>query len=95
MNLVKIPDKCLQCGQVYKKKDADLLNEGDNTFVFHLTCPVCKSSAILNVMIGQEGILTVSTLTDAGKEDFDKLKNGNTVSANDVIEAYMAIKRKS
>jgi len=95
MNSVKIPDKCLQCGQIYKKKDADLVSESENAFVFHLTCSTCKSSIMLNIAIGRDGILTVSALTDAGKEDLDKLRSGNAISANDVIEAYTTLHKRN
>ena len=90
--MIKIPDKCLQCGQTYKKKDADLISEGDNVFVFHVTCSVCKTSAILNIAVSKEGVLSLGTITDAGKEDLDKLRDSKAISADDVIKAYMALK---
>lgn len=93
MNAVKIPDKCLQCGHAYKKKDADILNEGENVFVFHVTCPNCNSSAIINIAVGKEGVLSVATLTDAGKEDLDKLREDKAITADDVIEAYLSLKK--
>lgn len=93
MNPIKIPDKCLQCGKAYKKKDADLLSEGENIFVFHVTCSHCFSSAILNIAIGKDGVLSVATLTDAGKEDLDKLRSDRVISADDVIEAYLSLKK--
>lgn len=93
MNNVKIPDKCFQCGKPYKKKDADLLNESENVYVFHVTCSSCKSSAVLNVSVSIDGILSVLTLTDAGKDDLDKLRRDKSISADDVIEAYVSIKK--
>jgi len=93
MNNIKIPDRCLQCGQVYKKQEADLLSEGDNVYIFHITCSACKTSTILNIAAGKDGVLSVATLTDASKNDLDKLRNNNTISANDVIEAYLSLKK--
>lgn len=93
MNKVKIPDKCLQCGQPYKKKDADLLSEGENVFVFHITCSSCNSSVIINVAVGKDGVLSVATLTDAGKEDLEKLRNDKPITTDDVIEAYLSLKK--
>lgn len=90
--MVNIPDKCPECGNKFMRKNADLLNETEDTFVFHLTCDSCSTSYILNVALGQEGVLTIGTLTDAGKEDLDKLRNGKLISADDVIEAYMTLK---
>lgn len=92
MNSINIPDKCLECGKTFKKKNADLLSESENAFIFHLTCADCGTSFILNIAVGREGILTVGTLTDAGKEDLDKLRSGKLISADDVIEAYMALR---
>jgi len=90
--MVNIPDKCLECGNKFLKKNADLLSESENNFVFHLTCAECRTSYILNIALGQEGILTVDTLTDANKEDLEKLRSGKTISADDVIEAYITLK---
>jgi len=94
MNSIKIPDKCFQCGQPYKKKDADLIREEENLFVFHITCSTCNTSTILDIAVGKDGVLTIGTLTDAGKEDLDKLRQGKIISANDVIEAYVSLKSK-
>lgn len=90
---INIPDKCLECGKTFKKKNADLLSEGENTFIFHLTCEDCGTSFILNIAVGRDGILTVGSLTDAGKEDLDKLRSGKLISADDVIEAYLSLKK--
>ena len=91
-NHINIPDKCLECGQSFKKKNADLISESENSFVFHLTCDNCSTSFTLNIAVGKEGVLTVGTLTDAGKEDLEKLRSGKIISADDVIEAYIALK---
>lgn len=93
MNMINIPDKCLECGKKLKKKNADLLSEEESNFVFHLTCKECSASFVFNIIMGREGILTIATLTDASKEDLDKLRNGKLVSADDVIEAYMTMKK--
>lgn len=93
MNTVKIPDKCLQCGHPYKKKDADLLSEGENIYVFHITCAKCGTSVIINIAVGKDGVLSVATLTDAGKADLEKLREDKTITADDVIEAYLSLKK--
>jgi len=92
MENLKIPDKCLQCNAPYKRALTDLLSEGENLFVFHVTCPECGSSAILKIAVGQEGVLSMVNITDAGKSDLDKLRADKAISADDVIEAYMSLK---
>jgi len=93
METLKIPDKCLQCNAPYKRINTDLLSEGDNTFVFHVTCSECGSSAILKIAVGTDGVLSVVSVTDAGKGDLDKLRQDKVISADDVIEAYMSLKK--
>jgi len=93
METLKIPDKCLQCNVPYKRINTDSLSEVDNTFVFHVTCGNCGSSAILKIAVGQDGVLSMANITDAGKEDLDKLREDKPVSADDVIEAYMSLKK--
>jgi len=93
METLKIPDKCLQCNAPYRRANTDLLSESDNTFVFHVTCGSCGSSAILKIAVGADGVLSVANITDAGKADLDKLREDKAISANDVIEAYMSLKK--
>jgi len=90
--IYKTPEKCIRCGEPYKKNSAVPLSEKDGLATFHLTCPKCKTAVLFHVAVGREGVLTVITLTDAAKEDLDKLRSSNVVSTDDVIEAYQAIK---
>ena len=93
METLKIPDKCLQCNAPYKRINTDLLSEGDNLFVFHVTCSSCGSSVILKIAVGADGVLSMANITDAGKVDLDKLREDRAISADDVIEAYMSLKK--
>ncbi len=92
-NLFKVPKECLKCGKKYSKGCADTLISEDNFTIFHLTCFSCQTSVIFHVVLGKEGVLSVGTLTDAGKEDIEKLKNGKIISVDDVIEAYQEMKK--
>ena len=91
----KIPNNCLQCGSPLKKEATDFISEKDNNFAYHITCENCLSSMILNINVEREGILSIGTITDAGKSDLEKLTKGKPLSANDVIEAYLHLNSKS
>jgi len=91
-NSIKIPDKCLRCGQSYQKKDAHILCEKENVIIFHLTCSNCETSIILNVAVSKEGVLSMGTMTDAGKEDIEKLRCLKPISIDDVIQTYVYFK---
>lgn len=90
--VLKIPEKCLKCGVSYHENSVDTLSEDGNFFVFHLTCKACSTSVLFHVVFGQEGVLSVATLTDAGKEDLDKLKQGRMITTDELIEAYQEMK---
>lgn len=89
----KIPKKCLRCGFSYKDGDVDKLSEEGTFFVFHLTCGSCQTSVLFHAIFGKEGVLSVATLTDAGKEDLDKLRQGKIISTDELIEAYQQMKK--
>jgi len=90
--MINIPQNCPECGQMYRKADATLVSENKNNFLFHLTCDKCQVSTLMHVQIGARGILSVVKITDAGKKDIDKLRGNKSVSTDDVIEAYLALK---
>lgn len=90
---INIPDKCLYCGKTFRKKDSDLINESGDSFAFHLTCKHCHTSFIIHLIVGKEGVLSIGTATDASKEDLEKLRKGQNVTADDVIEAYVHLKK--
>ena len=85
---INIPDKCLRCNNSYKQKDIDILQESGDLIVFHLTCTQCKTSVILNMVAGQDGIISIGAMTDASKEDIDKIKQGRTITTDDVIKVH-------
>jgi len=85
---INIPDKCLRCNDSYKQKDIDILQESGDLIVFHLTCTKCKTSVILNMVAGQDGIISIGAMTDASKEDINKIKQGRTITTDDVIKVH-------
>ncbi|MBM3256115.1 MAG: hypothetical protein FJZ04_01420 [Candidatus Moranbacteria bacterium] len=91
--MINIPQNCLECGQAYLKKDATLVLEGKDNFIFHLTCNKCQLSTLMKITVGSKGILSVVKMTDADKKDINKLKDNKAISANDVIQTYMSLKK--
>ncbi len=89
----KLPETCLYCKEVFRKEDIDLIDEVNGNSVFHLTCSRCQTSFVFHLVVGPEGVLSIGTVTDASKEDLDKLKRGENVTADDVISAYLETKK--
>lgn len=89
----KLPENCLYCRKAFRKEDIDLIDEINGNSVHHLTCRNCGVSFIFHLVLGKEGVLSVGAITDAGKEDLEKLKRGENVTADDVISAYMETKK--
>jgi len=45
-----VPKHCSNCGNKYSHKDLTMIQKDNFTAVFHLTCPKCKESYLINVV---------------------------------------------
>ena len=89
----KLPENCIYCRKAFRKEDIDLIDEINGNSVHHLTCHNCGVSFVFHLVMSRDGILSVGAITDAGKEDLEKLKRGENITADDVISAYMETKK--
>ncbi len=90
---LKLPNDCLYCKTVFREKDIDLIDQVNGNSVYHLTCHKCGVSFIFHLVLSKDGVLSIGAVTDAGKEDLEKLKRGENVTADDVISAYLETKK--
>ncbi len=45
-----VPKHCSNCGNKYGPKDLTMIQKDNFSAVFHLTCPKCKESYLINVV---------------------------------------------
>lgn len=89
---LQIMTKCPMCDSSYEKEDVRVINKKDGTISLYLSCKHCKSSVVMLLMLGAAGVTSVSIPTDIKEEDFDKMKDGDSIDSDDVLEMYKFLK---
>lgn len=84
--------KCPMCSASYEKNDVKVINKNDGNLSVHLSCSHCKSSVVMLLIIGPAGVASISIPTDITEEDFEKIRNNDTISCNDVLAMYKFLK---
>lgn len=94
-----IPKHCSNCGFKYKDRNLTLIQSDDYAAIFHLTCENCQESYLINV-VSPLGVLQGSSRIPV-KVDITSAKEAKqfigtrSVSSDDVLNAYGALKRIS
>jgi len=91
-----IPKHCSNCGNKYTPKDLSLVKKDNISAVFHLNCPKCQESYLINI-VSPSGILQGSSRfpikVDISSSTEAKKFIGKTfISNNDVLDIYDSLK---
>lgn len=89
---LQIMTKCPMCSASYKKDDIKVINKDDGSLSIYLSCSHCKSSVVMLLLAGPMGVTSISIPTDITEEDFDKVKDGDPIGCDDVLEMYKFLK---
>ncbi len=89
---LQIMTKCPMCSSSYGKDDIKIINKNDGSLSIHLNCSHCKSSVVMLLMVSPNGVASISVPTDITEEDFDKIRDNNVISYDDVLEMYKFLK---
>lgn len=89
---LQIMTKCPMCSASYQQEDIKVINKSDGTLSIYLSCSHCKSSVVMLLMVGPAGVTSISIPTDITEEDFDKIRTGDVISYDDVLEMYKFLK---
>lgn len=79
---------CPLCGAQYASSDAKVVSEKDGAYLLHTNCPDCGSSVISTLATTQLGLTSIGLITDLTFEDVMKFKGEETISDNELLEAY-------
>ena len=90
--------KCPICGHKYNLSHAQVIESAqDEVFeqahmLIHSDCVKCKSSVMFNVEIRGPEVFSVGMVTDLTRNDSDKFKNKQPITANDVLTIHQEIR---
>lgn len=83
--------KCPVCHKKYAPAVATPLFEDDAHSTVHLSCPSCGVSSLLFVSANQWGIASIGVLTDLEGEEALRSLGKDSVSIDQVLDAYTAL----
>lgn len=79
---------CPVCETRYNPMEARLLGEQGETHLLHVQCRKCQHSILALVLVNQVGASSVGLLTDLSYEDVVRVRSGQQVHVDDVIEVH-------
>ena len=77
---------CPICRTKYHLDDASILESSDNIYLLFKTCNNCNGSIVAAVFYTEAGMSSVALVTDLLKEDIVRLRGGNRLSTDDVLD---------
>lgn len=85
---LKLISYCPLCNTHYNPSEAKILEQRDGAHLIHVECGNCRSSIVAVVITGGIGISSVGLVTDLTSDDVLHFKNRDSLSEDDVIDAY-------
>ena len=82
---------CPLCNAHYSPTEAKILEQKDGAHLIHVECGNCRSSIVAGGITGSIGISSVGLITDLTSQDVMRFKNSESLSEDDVIEAYQTL----
>jgi len=92
-----VPKHCSNCGNKYKPEDLTLIQKDDFSAIFHLTCPKCKESYLINVVTplgnlqGSSRMPLKIDITSA--KEAKKYIEGEAVTSDDVLNIHELLEK--
>lgn len=74
---------------------AKILEEREDAHLIHIECRRCSSSIVALILTGGIGVSSVGLITDLTSDDVLKFKDADDITANDVLDFYIALQDDS
>lgn len=88
---MKLVAYCPVCDTRFNPMEAHVLAKEGETHLVHVRCRKCMHSILALVLINQVGASSVGLLTDLSYEDVIKLRTGDALKIDDVIDTHQWI----
>ena len=84
----EVMSNCPFCGKALGGEKITMIQEESAKTIFHITCPRCKTAAIMMVLENQKGLAGVGVLTDLDKEEVVEKISNRIISSDEIIDTY-------
>ena len=78
--------KCSVCGEGYEVSDIKVLGNQDNVWFLNVSCPACRSRALVAATI--KGSIPSKAITDLTKAESAEFAEACAISADDVLDLH-------
>jgi hypothetical protein len=79
---------CPLCSAEYSPEEARIVSEKEGAFLVHTNCKKCGSSVVATLVANQMGLSSVGLVTDLTFDDLCKFKESESISTDDLLQAY-------
>lgn len=79
---------CPMCGTEYVPEEARVVSEKEGAFLIHTNCKKCRCSVVATLVANQMGVSSIGLITDLTYEDVLKFKDGESITADDILSVY-------
>ena len=86
---VKLVAYCPLCNKKFNPLEAQIVDEREEAYLVYLRCRQCYSSIVALMMSNPLGVTSVGLVTDLNNADLVKLKDGESVSDDDVLAMHL------
>lgn len=91
---LKIMNNCPVCKAKYNPLEAKIIDEKENVHLMHVKCKKCQSSVLVLVYINNVGINSIGLITDLEMNEVMDYCYQESISSNDVLTMYQALKKE-
>ncbi len=87
-NSLRLIRQCPVCQTKYEVRKVQVVDLTETGVLVYFSCPICFSSLIAQIVEAPFGMVGSAMLTDLEAGEVKKFKDGDGVTADDVLEVY-------
>lgn len=92
LNSLRLIKVCPVCNTKYTQNTAKVVDKAEEYgILIHFSCPVCKTSLVVNMFELPFGLVGSAMVTDLQADEILKFKNSEKVTVDDVLEVYQEL----
>ena len=92
---IKIISQCPVCRTSYNPLESAVIDEADSYHLLYIKCRRCHASVLALVMTNVFGLSSLGLVTDLDKHEVLRLKEAESISADEVLDFHEALKRRT
>lgn len=90
---LKIISQCPVCNTKFTPTQSRLLADRPDLHLIYLHCKKCLNSVVATIRFDPHGITSIGMVTDLSYEDVLRIKDGEPVNIDDVLEAHEMLRK--